>query len=46
MRRRVVITGVGIYSCIGNNIQEVTKSLMDGKSGIGYDPERKEMGYR
>jgi 3-oxoacyl-[acyl-carrier-protein] synthase I len=46
MKRRVVITGVGIYSCIGGNIQEVTKSLMDGKSGIGYDPERKEMGYR
>jgi len=46
MGRRVVITGIGIYSCIGKNIKEVTKSLMDGRSGIGYDPERKEMGYR
>jgi 3-oxoacyl-[acyl-carrier-protein] synthase I len=46
MERRVVITGVGIYSCIGKNIQEVTKSLEEGKSGIGYDSVRKKMGYR
>jgi len=46
MRRRVVITGMGIYSCIGKNLEEVTKSLYDGKSGIGIDPLRKDYGYR
>lgn len=44
--RRVVITGVGIYSCLGKNIQEVTESLKEGKSGIQFDPERKEFGFR
>mgnify|MGYP000780107178 FL=1 len=43
--RRVVITGMGIYSCIGKNLSEVTDSLYNGKSGIGIDPHRKEMGY-
>ncbi len=43
---RVVITGIGIYSCIGKNLLEVTKSLFDGKSGVILDPKRKEMGYR
>ena len=43
---RVVITGIGIYSCLGESIEEVTKSLYEGKSGIGIDPERKEFGYR
>lgn len=46
MNRRVVITGVGIYSCIGQNIAEVTKSLLEGRSGIGIDPKRLEYGYR
>ena len=46
MSKRVVITGIGIYSCIGENIQEVTESLKEGKSGVGIDPVRKEMGYR
>jgi 3-oxoacyl-[acyl-carrier-protein] synthase-1 len=46
MNKRVVITGIGIYSCIGENIQEVTESLKEGKSGVGIDPVRKEMGYR
>ena len=46
MQRRVVITGMGIYSCIGKNIHEVTDSLKQGRSGIGFDPERKQMGYR
>ncbi|MEG1556070.1 MAG: beta-ketoacyl-[acyl-carrier-protein] synthase family protein [Bacteroidales bacterium] len=44
--RRVVITGMGIYSCIGKNIEEVAKSLYEGKSGIGIDPLRTEYGYR
>lgn len=43
---RVVITGMGIYSCIGKNLEEVKESLFQGKSGIGIDPKRKEMGYR
>ncbi|MDR1847659.1 MAG: beta-ketoacyl-[acyl-carrier-protein] synthase family protein [Bacteroidales bacterium] len=46
MNRRVVITGMGIYSCIGKNLEEVTKSLYEGRSGIGIDPLRKEYGYR
>ena len=44
--KRVVVTGVGIWSCIGRNQQEVCASLRAGKSGIGYDPARKEYGYR
>ena len=44
--RRVVITGMGIYSCIGNNLTEVKDSLYEGRSGIGIDPARREMGYR
>jgi 3-oxoacyl-[acyl-carrier-protein] synthase-1 len=43
---RVVITGFGIYSCIGKNLTEVAQSLYAGKSGIILDPKRKEMGYR
>ena len=46
MDRRVVVTGVGIYSCIGQSIDEVTQSLMKGKSGVGTDVVRAEMGYR
>ncbi|MEI8202464.1 MAG: beta-ketoacyl-[acyl-carrier-protein] synthase family protein [Bacteroidota bacterium] len=46
MSRRVVITGTGIYSCIGKNLDEVKESLMHGKSGIIYDPKRKDFGYR
>lgn len=43
---RVVITGIGIYSCIGKNLEEVKQSLYAGKSGIVLDQARKEMGYR
>ena len=43
---RVVITGLGIYSCIGKNLDEVRDSLFQGKSGIILDPARKEFGYR
>lgn len=46
MRRRVVITGIGIYSCLGKNMAEVLTSLYEGKSGIGIDPERIGYGYR
>lgn len=37
---------MGIYSCIGKNREEVCRSLFEGRSGIGLDPERKQMGYR
>lgn len=43
---RVVITGLGIYSCIGLNKEEVRDSLYQGKSGIIYDEPRKALGFR
>jgi 3-oxoacyl-[acyl-carrier-protein] synthase-1 len=46
MKKRVVITGMGIWSCIGKNLEEVTQSLYHGKSGIGIEEARKEYGYR
>lgn len=46
MSKRVVVTGIGIWSCIGRNVAEVTESLRAGKSGIGVDESRKEYGYR
>lgn len=44
--RRVVITGMGIYSCLGKNKEEVLQSLKEGRSGIGIDSKRIEYGYR
>ena len=44
--RRVVITGMGIWSCLGKNKEEVAISLREGRSGIGIQPERTEYGYR
>ncbi|MDR1524787.1 MAG: beta-ketoacyl-[acyl-carrier-protein] synthase family protein [Tannerella sp.] len=46
MTKRVVITGMGIYSCLGKNLTEVRDSLYSGRSGIVFDPVRKEMGFR
>lgn len=46
MQKRVVITGMGIYSCLGKTLEEVRDSLYTGKSGIVFDPERKELGFR
>ena len=43
---RVVITGMGIYSCLGKNLEEVLDSLHKGKSGIILDQERKDFGFR
>ncbi len=40
--KRVVITGIGIVSCLGNNQKEVCTSLMNGKSGITFAQEYKE----
>lgn len=44
--RRVVITGIGIVSSIGNNAQEVTASLREGKSGIVFSEDYAEHGFR
>ncbi len=44
--RRVVITGLGVVSCLGNNEAEVTKSLREGRSGISYQPTYAELGLR
>ncbi len=44
--RRVVITGVGIVSCIGNNKDEVLDSLRIGRSGISFSAEYRDMGFR
>lgn len=44
--RRVVITGLGIVSCIGNDAAEVTASLKAGKSGITKDEKQAELGFK
>jgi 3-oxoacyl-[acyl-carrier-protein] synthase-1 len=43
---RVVITGMGAWSCLGKNLEEIRDSLFNGRSGIVLDPIRKEWGYR
>ena len=40
--KRVVITGLGIVSCLGNNQEEVHQSLLNSKSGISFAEEYKE----
>lgn len=44
--KRVVITGMGIYSCLGIGLEAVKNALYEGKSGIVLDAQRKEMGFR
>ena len=44
--RRVVVTGLGIVSCIGNDKEEVLESLKEGRSGITHCDEYEEMGFR
>ena len=44
--RRVVVTGIGIVSCLGHDKQAVLESLLEGRSGIRFRPEYKEMGLR
>lgn len=44
--KRVVITGYGIWSCIGQDVESVRLSLFEGRSGIQFLPDRKEFGYR
>eukprot|EP01035_Chromulina_nebulosa_P045150 gene45150-61167_t len=44
--RRVVVSGLGIVSSIGNNAEEVTASLRDARSGISFSPDFAEHGFR
>jgi 3-oxoacyl-[acyl-carrier-protein] synthase-1 len=44
--RRVAITGMGIVSCLGNDLDSVSLSLREGRSGIAYQPKYAEMGLR
>jgi 3-oxoacyl-[acyl-carrier-protein] synthase-1 len=44
--KNVVVTGMGIISCIGSGLNEVLSSLKNGKSGIKLNPTYKEMGFR
>jgi len=44
--RRVVVTGMGIVSCIGTNVGQVLASLREGRSGIAFVPEYAELGFR
>ena len=46
MGRRVVITGIGAWSCLGTDIESIKDSLYNGKSGIGVDEERVPYGFR
>ena len=44
--RRVVVTGMGIVSCLGNKLDEVSRALREGRSGITAKPEYAELGLR
>ena len=44
--RRVVVTGLGVVSCLGNSAASVVKSLRDGRSGISHSDTYQEMGFR
>jgi 3-oxoacyl-[acyl-carrier-protein] synthase-1 len=44
--KNVVVTGMGVISCIGSGLNEVVSSLKNGKSGIKSNPTYKEMGFR
>lgn len=46
MERKVVITGMGIWSCLGNTLDDVRDALYTGKSGIIFSQERKDAGFR
>ena len=44
--RRVVVTGMGVVSCLGNSKQEVTEALRTSRSGIRFNPSYEQMGLR
>ena len=43
---RVVVTGIGVWSCLGKSTEEVAESLRQGRSGIGLEEARLEYGYQ
>jgi 3-oxoacyl-[acyl-carrier-protein] synthase I len=43
---RVVVTGMGITSCLGNTLEDVTASLKEAKSGLRFNPEFAELGFK
>ena len=45
-KKRAVITGMGSISCIGNNLNEISKSLKEGTSGIFFNEEYENLGFR
>ena len=44
--KSVAITGIGIVSCLGNNMESVVLALKNGHSGIVYDEQRKNLGFK
>ena len=44
--RRVVVTGIGTVSSLGNNSEETASALREGRSGIEFIPEYEELGFR
>ena len=44
--RRVVVTGMGIVSCLGNTLEDVTKSLHEAESGLTFQEEFAELGIK
>ncbi|MCR6652232.1 MAG: beta-ketoacyl-ACP synthase I, partial [Cellvibrionaceae bacterium] len=44
--KRVVVTGMGIVSCLGNDIATVLEALKTGRSGVKYNPSYEEQGFR
>jgi 3-oxoacyl-(acyl-carrier-protein) synthase len=44
--RRVVVTGMGIVSCLGNDLDTVSRALAEGKSGIRAMPDYAQIGLR
>ena len=45
-KKRAVITGMGSISCIGTSLEEISKSLKDGNSGISKNGEYDDLGFR
>jgi len=43
---RVAITGIGIVSCLGTGAEKVSRSLREGRTGVGLDPARRTLGFR
>ena len=46
LMKNVVVTGIGINSCIGNTYKDVVESLQNGKSGISFNERYSDLGFR